>query len=861
MTTMHKEAGRELVAKFIPAFLLVMVLTMLFVLVPVIPAQAADPVIKNGKCPQESDLRQLRKTLENKGGLLSGGQIPQYSWILQPEKIALYEKISVSSKSIPLSRVQPLDRVEIVGSSSDGEFWLVRIQRLTTDERGRTLQIKDILCGWLEANVKDGLLPWDEDSGFVKPLTQGQAPLKYRVRDSIITLKAVVHSLGGGGATIPLYATPEKEAKKLRHLQQFEILDVFAWEEDPATKNLPPSRKKFYYLLGRKGASGLAPEILGWAYGDDIAIWSTRMAAFWTGKGGKGYERPRGRGAVLLKGPVGIPDAGNTITRKYPVLTTLPDNRRLTRIARQKSSKEILRQIEDVRLVVPGQACRDREGKQCIPPEQLEALKARIQAKKRELNKIDIVFLIDGTRSMTRYFAPVARGVRDFVNNLQVDEDIQIRVAASIYGDYRGSASGRNAVQYERVVARHDPIDTNDIDALVERAQEGYLRDPQRDKLEAPFAAILQTLADDTRWGEHEGFRYLVHIADHGNRLIGEGAHVNLTRGHEETVSLDDVVKALRRRHIAYVPIAVRGDGPGEARRRFRQQAREIVKKLGAYGRALQVVEGGPEITAEEVRRFLELTIKVRREALDRLALIQTCHEYEDIKDPEACVAAVEKGGTFIAQLATAFLERTAIGKEMAEVSGYVQRTLPVWVPPFQNGKQVIDFWLMLEPEKTQALAKFTQELCKTFRPGNLSQGQKILKDALEETLGFASGDDSGSPSEILRRQLFIPGWAVSDLFGKPWKTLNDYIQQTMTGRPDLVEKWNRHFCRKAYLLRGVSEGDKRLEDENLLTCEYDEDEQHSLCTTPSNNVRKFKWFYDFGNRQRFYFIPLRYLP
>ena len=823
--------------------------------------QVADPVLQKGACPQESVLAGVRKYKEGDSEdlLEDSSSIPNFTWVLEPGKLALFEQPALASSEIDLSNVRPLDQVEIVGPSSEGDFWLVQIKRWEADAKGQILRTNIVLCGWMQANTQDGLLKWEEDTGLVTPLPQGKAPPKHRVPGSTISLKAVVHSLGGGGDSIPLFRVPSKNGEAINRLRQFEILDAFAWVPD--AKN----SRKFFYLLGRKAAPARPPIILGWAHEDDIAIWSTRMAAYWTGKGGRGYSRQRGRGEVLLEGPVGVPDAGDAITRKYPVLNTIPNNRHLTQLARKKSAKNILRLIKDVRLVVPGHACRDAEGRQCIPPEQFEAIKARIQAKKDELSKIDIVFLIDGTKSMTRYFAPVARGVREFVNGLQHSEGVSIRVAASIYGDYSGTYSGRDAVQYERVVARHDPVDTADIDDLVDKAKKGYISDPQKDKLEAPFAAILRTISDDSRWGDHKGFRYLVHIADHGNRLLDEGPKGNLTNGHAESVSLDDVVNALRKKGIIYVPIAVSGDGPGEAGERFRRQARKISEKLEGFGRRLQVVQGGPESTKEEVLRFLQQAIEVRREALTRLELINACHEREDINDPKACVKALEQGSSFKARLATAALKKLGLDTEAAHVAGYVQRTLPVWVPPFQDGKQVIDFWLMLEPEKTQALTDFTLLLCRKFYPGNITQGQKILKEALVEALDIASGEDAEtagmSVADALRRQLFIPGWALSNLFGKPWDVLKSYIQKKMMGRPEHAKKWNKHFCRQAYLLKQINESDERLKDESLLKCDYNRERKYHECGTPEENLRPFRWYYDFGNEQRFYFIPLRYLP
>jgi hypothetical protein len=540
-------------------------------------------------------------------------------------------------------------------------------------------------------------------------------------------------------------------------------------------------------------------------------------------------------------------------------LKTVPPNTRLAKFAEKMGPKKVLKKITDVNVVVPGQVCR---GNKCISPEKMAELQSRIQALKAELNKIDVVFLIDGTKSMTRYFAPVAKGVQAFINSLDSPEEISLSIAAAIYGDYRNDDTGAESVQYIRLLPRHDPLAESEFLERMATLRRVRMRDPWRDPLQAPFAAILRMLKDRTSWRGHNGFKYLVHIAAHGNRRPGEGKNA-LTRGHDETVDIADVVRALRKKGVIYVPIVVVSDGLGKASERMRRQAQEIgaaLEKNGLY-RSLRTVRGEKE-TASEIEKFLRQAIAIRATAFKKIQQMRACNNF----GRKACIKAIlhSTDGSFSVTLSSAAIKRLGLDTAMAEISGYVQRTMPVWVPPFQDGEQVLDFWWMTELRQLHKLSNMTGHLCRKFVPGKLTQAEKILKEALIDAAEIASGEDeeeAETAADALRKQLFIPGWALSEIFGKKWGKLREYIDKRLKDDPDLVKKMNKHFCKKWYFLENAINRDRRIIDEGLVECDFDDGKNRHVCTTSPENIKKFQWYYDFGNGQVFYFIPIRYLP
>lgn len=849
-------------------------------------AQAPPAVGEKGQCPDTKLLEAFKRGDDDDGVYSDDGELPDVAFVIDARNAVLRRFPAPAAPKVKFKKrtviLRPLEKIELYGVHEETEFFLIRRK-------------SENLCGWLEKNK---LLEWN-DKGVIDALKQDGAPGKYRVAGSPIKLKAVVHNLRVAGDQVPLFkrhALPKNvdvgqlcsgvNHKKPRHselarcLKQFELLDIIKWVQDPVTKNENRmEKKKFFFLLGRQSVAGRDPDILGWAHEDHITVWSTRMAVFWTGKGGALYKGPQLSGQAIMNAPKGTPDRGNKISQRYPVLSSFPSSKKIMELIAKKKIKKpsfrnIIKRIQAFKTVVPGRACVQGTNK-CMEADHFEKVKQDYREKVRELNNIDIVFLIDATSSMSPYFESVSNGVSGFVSGLDPDEEVELNVSVALYGDYRGQETGAAKVEYERLVPRHDPRDNDDIiERLSERANSGItMGDIHKDTLEAPFAAVLKVLSDKTRWGNSEGFRYLVHIADHGNREPGKGreevAGRLLSSGLIENVTSREVAEALRDKGVIYVPIAVPGKTVPGANERFRDQTRKIVRRLGVkLARRLAVVKTGPNGTSNEVSGVLRESIKVKRKAFDELVRRETCSEIPGV-DSKACMNQLQGSNEFVGEIAIGQLERSGLTPEViANIKDRVESTLPGWAPPMDGNKKLLSFWLMLRTEEADELNKIVNKLCKAFRPGNISGAKRDLKKAMEDAIKLTVGDDGGnrgidSIGQAMEKAFFIPGWALSDILGKPFPVLNKLISRL---RPSGAKRWNRHFCRSAFLLDKAINQNKRIAPELSGTLfknsgHWDSDKKRYVFSIPPEAESVFDWKYDFGKEQIYYFIPFDFIP
>jgi hypothetical protein len=88
--------------------------------------------------------------------------------------------------------------------------------------------------------------------------------------------------------------------------------------------------------------------------------------------------------------------------------------------------------------------------------ERMSEIRNAIDVLEEKTRKINVVFVVDGTESMGRFYAPIARGIEKSVNNLRRD-DTQNRFSfgAVIYRDF---AEGENLVQVKPLTENHKAV-------------------------------------------------------------------------------------------------------------------------------------------------------------------------------------------------------------------------------------------------------------------------------------------------------------------------------------------------------------------------------------------------------------------
>ncbi len=134
-------------------------------------------------------------------------------------------------------------------------------------------------------------------------------------------------------------------------------------------------------------------------------------------------------------------------------------------------------------------------------------IEAKLAAMQNKLNNINILFVIDATSSMKKYYAPVTSALEN-VARLAKNEST-IKVGAVVYRDY-ADAKGRGTIEYKKV--------TNKIDEVISFLKGIETKSDDPDDWEAMFEGLSTAL--DTKkmgYGADES-NFLILVGDAGNQ-------------------------------------------------------------------------------------------------------------------------------------------------------------------------------------------------------------------------------------------------------------------------------------------------------------------------------------------------------
>ncbi|MBP7508698.1 MAG: hypothetical protein KA807_12830 [Prolixibacteraceae bacterium] len=147
--------------------------------------------------------------------------------------------------------------------------------------------------------------------------------------------------------------------------------------------------------------------------------------------------------------------------------------------------------------------------------ERMAEIRKAIETLEMKTRKINVVFVVDGTESMGKFYESIASGIRTSVNNLQL-EDTQNRFSfgAVIYRDF---AEGENKVELRQLTENY-----KEIIEFFNIARTDYSRD--KDLPEAVFFGLKTAL---TQLGIKKGeSNFIVLIGDCGNHYREDDTQV-----------------------------------------------------------------------------------------------------------------------------------------------------------------------------------------------------------------------------------------------------------------------------------------------------------------------------------------------
>ena len=767
---------------------------------------------------------------------------------LSGETVTLRESVIYESGSRnPLAtstRLAPMTALTCHARSGDR----ILVSESLVDSAGR--------CGWIDADsVLQGLrpassrpplatTPQSAGCGSVRPMTVadfcrrledlGEPPsrtcLEPRAASSSIHAKFLVWNAAQLGhdperRTLPYYAEPEFSSR-VADIDIFTVLRIY---------DLRKSGEDLSLLIGSS-----EQRMLGWMKLDDGAVWYSRLAAFFS-EGGTAdllSAEPHVPGAIPI---ASRPDALEEMLkgkefRRYPVLldhrATLPRDD-----ARAEAS---YLEMGFIGRFCSGDAASGLcvEGSSDAPVNDPDLVR-----------KSDILFLIDGTLSMTDYFKAVVKAVRNSAARLGGNPDYAVGV--SVYGDHldRSRTALRDDLRFRGVFPLGPLYDEGDLDGLSGIAP--FPDDAIHDKPEALHAAIVRA-AETTAW-RGKPPRFIIHLGDHGDR-IGRPA---------------DVAAALLEHKVFYLPVAVRGAYVRDVNRAFVDQTAAVASAHVLPSGAPMATEPlttyqGAKARETEAQRVEAIETAIRSaldfgQGMKERALAQ---RLGDDRPGQAESRRYLPGYSKVLDAAVALYAlngRAGVPAQGFVISarGYAQAA------PDGAAETNWDFFAAMRPDELGALVASFNNLCAKIRT---SDAPYDLTLTVYDVLALLTGDVYDDP-EAAKRAYFdreaVP-LITRTMLGDGLLALVNTLGGTSQAALHAAAQFEPEVCRTALLLNHMQIGnrfdrpfDRRDGVKGALTWNP-ETRRHDF---DASALTPHDWVFRDEMGDRVLFLPLSYLP
>ena len=687
-------------------------------------------------------------------------------------------------------------------------------------------------CGWVK---KDQLLKTKATAslalvdlspcGVVKPMSISKYCLEMQeiqgptpgcelspIGESVINTKFVTDNTSSKDAdgkrtvkTEEIDVYPSAQAQNsISAVKIFNIFEVFDLEKNNNTDNVR-------LLVGLNGTA-----LKGWVDARSGTVWYSNLSTYFSAEGNKDvYHWPIGapNNQVLAERPKNMESqlVGKSEFARYPVLFDY-------RLKDENSPSKIKPHLQ---IAYIGRFCSKDRNSFC------SSAAVESTPSSGNPNSADIMFLIDGTKSMKEYFKLVSKAVSEFTDDYIDNPDFRFGVA--MYGDFKDITKKETT----------DALDFKIVDKL--QINDGYLfgklgntnlfiKDAMKDKSEPTNAAIYNTV-ERVDWDGKKP-RFLIHIADHGDRV------------NPSPLTL----KSLKEKNIFYIPVAVKGENITAQSADFVRQSNLIYdqhltpkglpmavkplityKNLGdmdEYNSIVQALVGslnvGPDIMKNILRDGLDGARNPSEDTGSTLPdgfAILTDAARELFMTEE-----LETGFTNIA--AKGFIETRDIGKEERD-----------W-----------DYFVTLDRNELYRLNRSMEAVCEAI---GSSDDLKIITESAKEMIETLTGDrlSDADLGVYWTNRKSIPLVNQTLLGDGMQKFLTEYTN------PEKLSEYRKAFCRGYELTNLMQEGKK-------LPNPYDGGSmQWKGGFYETKDHMEHDWIYTDIFDRGYYYVPLNYLP
>ena len=716
----------------------------------------------------------------------------------------------------------------------------------------RRLLGDEFVCGWIP---RADVLPIGAPAITVGNEIEWTDPVtgQSKTLENPLSLKAMLRSnpeTGPGDATrVQIYERPTITAEPRTDASVFGIYLIYAEREVDGDF--------WFWIAGEEPQAPTA--FAGWVPAEHVLLWETQLSLYFNGQS-EGAEIYAGRELASVGDGEGVlarrPD--DYVERSVGAPATDEDGEPVSNIARFP-----------ILLEEPGASRRGQTlyrigffGDSGV----VEDVSDRGR-KQRNVRRVDMLFLLDNTLSMTEYFPYVVRGVRSATEriaaiNAREGYDVEVKYAAAVYGDYADRAAVVDEVQFQVISRLGEPGYTEHLARLSAiAASGGYFEDALADKPEAGLAGILRGISD-LQWSDGTEFKVIVWIGDHGSRESGSAEHV----------TIDEVRARMRANDVLLLPINVAGRYSDVWNGEFVRQGNELATVRGLETTLTYAGGAAGGDDREATARAIEEAIgKLYKSSLTASVAIregrnvdQVLAERRDLLelDIPAAEGDVRRISTAICEMAFGSVgcENAArSGQFMGE--GYVR---------YDERLENYDFWVNLTYDNLDLMTRLMQLTCRGFERSSVRRNIEQAMTLVTSTLGGDPYRPDIPVGEFLRRYLFLPAnhfpsilESTPDRIEEQWQRARD--ADSRSGTLEATLRIADPICRSAELL-GLAFDNKRLIDPDtdlVRTSSLDERPgvEYSWTVADRSRIVDFDWEWSQGGENNYFYLPVDFFP
>lgn len=823
-----------------------------------VPALSQDLVVeKDGTCPPEFGKTLVESEYPYAFALLSSP--PLFTGATGTSEVVLPDNVKIKYKE-RLSQSKSESGRTLIGIPKKGE--------------------SGYYCGWTESPflLRSGLkkmkvteyhriVGTDRGNQFAKQTIT----IKGKTKDieNPLELKALLRSNPKASSKsdidsarrVAIYDRPVGNKKKIADVGIFSIFRVFAAYETGG---------EHWFFIG--GDEFLKPEaISGWIPQSSMFPWESQVSLY--------FNENKTRTSIYANNIALVEENEKAVLGSHPGAGNLePQESNIARfpilahINRPYEEDDIGSRETKYQIGFFGESC-DGDGQGCKSGQDALAEMSDNILKQKNFRNIDILYVLDNSRSMSPYFSAVVDGVKEAnaaLNLSNEETEAKVRFAAAVYGDFKAKADIPDIknLEFEVVANFAQPGEVDHLEKLANT--DDYFKDgAYKDIPEAGSAALIRSISD-LNWSKNSGTKLVIWIGDHGDRQ-----DASLTQ------RLDTAAKGFFDNGIKINAINVAGNYQKTINNHFIQQAKDLRMKIAELASSsdegeggifdasnddetvrLAYKEGGTATTKESVKLTKDLIVEsvsnINQEALAAADILQQAFEGKLVKVKDI------KRNYPNARLNEIQLALKLQGYDEAAIKRISQKKQLMtegWVL-YQEDKDNFDFWINIPGKNMRDFQSVIRTSCEAFGKGSV---RDELEDAMINLAQKMSGDrvttddlTGMSISEIIVRYLFIP----KEYFGSfldytPDEIIEEWKAKRAEGDHDGLKNIYEPICKSSYLIKTVIDG-KRLNDERLITASDDDGYYYK---SPKDNLRDFTWTWNSSSGENYYYIPSSYFP